>query len=912
MPSASALRRISVHIDSHNLSGKPTEQDLIDIAHRHRNPVLVTLPELIRKLLPPFSRTFTPGNCRGWRENESWYQQEVFVLDFDNKKSGKLLFDDLLRRCDEFEIEGTILPAFAYTTFSSVKEERYRVGWVLDRMVTDVQDHSTIMELLLTLFPEADRSCRHRCALFHGGKELLFENYDQELTPHALLQSAVYFLRVGAGHRNAARRVRQLCAKLQLGYENGFPAVDAAVRTSDCRPKNDADSPSPNRARMGAAPPASGQEASPPSPLNIRPSGRHTSCFNYVDQQEVERSIPRATQTFSSNHHREVVRNVDWDRLEGRSSLFRGFLSGDAQLDHHQVLGLGTNLVYLEGGQAKFLEGIDRHHRYATRRDKYQTLLRQIVDHNYQPFRFSTFHPASEAETGCLNLVQAARLQWGEVIVRNPITARCPEVISAEMQEGFEAILQSLENKVYLIKAPTGVGKSEMILMVQGAVIAVPTHKLKEELAQRCREAGNDVLMTPELPPDCRREVKCQIEQCYRVGAYHQVKGILRHWSDECPASREYLRQLEEIEKDATRTVITTHEMLLSNRITRPLVIIDEDPLGSLLKQGPVRLTEALRFIEEEREQYYPVIEKVEGLEVQLRSMEVGHVYSNDNKVAVKDYYRLETRVRECNLSSNFIGLLTADCLALSDDGVIHYIQRRSLPSQKTIILSATADPAVYRELAGDRLQVHDLGHSTLRGELIQYPQWSCSKYFMRNNTDIVALAQSLVPDADVITFKDPRIGSMFDSSVVMHFGNLRGINAKAGCNLAIVGTYHIHPLGLRLIATALRIKVSADCKPKNLVVSRNGMDFRFHTYEQPDLQNLHLSLVESELIQAVGRARLVREECAVTLFSNYPLPGADFRSMTKEEINTKLKELGIVAVESEPDGEEEPVDEEG
>ena len=40
--------------------------------------------------------------------------------------------------------------------------------------------------------------------------------------------------------------------------------------------------------------------------------------------------------------------------------------------------------------------------------------------------------------------------------------------------------------------------------------------------------------------------------------------------------------------------------------------------------------------------------------------------------------------------------------------------------------------------------------------------------------------------------------------------------------------------------------------------------------------QDLELTLVERELIQAVGRARLLENECEVHLFSNYVLSGGE------------------------------------
>jgi hypothetical protein len=42
-------------------------------------------------------------------------------------------------------------------------------------------------------------------------------------------------------------------------------------------------------------------------------------------------------------------------------------------------------------------------------------------------------------------------------------------------------------------------------------------------------------------------------------------------------------------------------------------------------------------------------------------------------------------------------------------------------------------------------------------------------------------------------------------------------------------------------------------------------------------MQQLQLHLIENELLQAIGRARLVREDCTVTVLNNLPIQGADY-----------------------------------
>jgi len=50
---------------------------------------------------------------------------------------------------------------------------------------------------------------------------------------------------------------------------------------------------------------------------------------------------------------------------------------------------------------------------------------------------------------------------------------------------------------------------------------------------------------------------------------------------------------------------------------------------------------------------------------------------------------------------------------------------------------------------------------------------------------------------------------------------------------------------------------------------------FKFYTYSDPILRDIQFWLIESELEQAVGRARLLRKDCVVYLYSNFPLSQA-------------------------------------
>ena len=58
----------------------------------------------------------------------------------------------------------------------------------------------------------------------------------------------------------------------------------------------------------------------------------------------------------------------------------------------------------------------------------------------------------------------------------------------------------------------------------------------------------------------------------------------------------------------------------------------------------------------------------------------------------------------------------------------------------------------------------------------------------------------------------------------------------------------------------------------KMQAVEWGGFRFNFNTFDNKRLQKIQLSLIESELIQAAGRARALREDVEVDIYANLPL----------------------------------------
>jgi hypothetical protein len=141
---------------------------------------------------------------------------------------------------------------------------------------------------------------------------------------------------------------------------------------------------------------------------------------------------------------------------------------------------------------------------------------------------------------------------------------------------------------------------------------------------------------------------------------------------------------------------------------------------------------------------------------------------------------------------------------------------------------------------------------------------------------DLTGKVREQVGNLPTITFKSKK--SEFEQAITdMHYGNVLGYNELSGNNLAVVGTPHLNEVVYRLIAFAVGINPNLELDLAMRHIEYGDFRFCFRTFNSKQLQQIQLGLIESELIQAVGRARPLRNDCVVDVFSNLPLPFSIF-----------------------------------
>jgi hypothetical protein len=220
----------------------------------------------------------------------------------------------------------------------------------------------------------------------------------------------------------------------------------------------------------------------------------------------------------------------------------------------------------------------------------------------------------------------------------------------------------------------------------------------------------------------------------------------------------------------------------------------------------------------------------------------------------------------------------------LAEDTIVFLKPVKLKKEFKYIIISATANKDVYNHYFGeDRVKFYECKKAEYKGTLNQFYDKPMSRTCIHNNPGIIDRIKEITGFNHTITFK------IFAKKGELYFGNNEGVDYLKGENINVIGTPHCTEFIYKLFAYTIGLNFDKDAKPiPNLPVTHNGYRFHFTTYEDDELRKIQFWMIESELEQAVGRARLLRYDCTVNLFSNFPLSQAVMKKFDYEKNATK------------------------
>ena len=216
------MNDLKVSIDHYKYKIKPTGREIGQISNRickcDRVVVLKEIKdfELFANLVGEKGCTFCPATFRNEsRSQDNFEQMQILALDFD----GGISLQQVIERAKKY-----YLPIFiAYETFTSVGQNKFRILFMNDISITDKRLAKISMNALLTIFPEADRSCNDISKIYFGGKKLHY--FDQSLptiNTEALLMNMTYYLKSKYGITHYKKYIEEFAKKHKINNKK-FP-----------------------------------------------------------------------------------------------------------------------------------------------------------------------------------------------------------------------------------------------------------------------------------------------------------------------------------------------------------------------------------------------------------------------------------------------------------------------------------------------------------------------------------------------------------------------------------------------------------------------------------------------------------------------------------------------------------------
>ncbi len=810
-------------MDERKVSSKPDGLYKSTITKHLTKRRCFTIHEFARNVTQPYGYTWSGGLFNGMRSNATWESQQVFGLDFDK---GTILAEEVVDTINQFGFK----PQLYYTTFSdSASLPKFRVIFFLGLPITDIRLHKMVYDAFISLFPDVDKSCKDASRYFYGGKEFTLI------------------------HTNP------------ISTSQFLDALSIQLYTTDS-------------CKFRSLPLNAGYYKNPVEKCTFQ----YYYYCNIRFQTDLKTFSPPTT-TLTG------LVSLDIRKARKQVKILDEFLNG-TWLFHMQLFGLATNMVRIRGGYQLMKKTMEKFNvegktRYTPNNFSILPYVKKV---GYPMMPVYKFSPYPE-DIDLYDIISTTRNIRG-MIEYTPIPWMSLNDAEKLLDETFIEVKENGEaGKIYLISMPTALGKTEKLLGAQ-ATIALPTNTLKNEIAERFRYSSYSChdfkfTTTPDTVVFESVELNLKQQYYYTIGLPTKSMRLLHHivknehsgeYSiDDVMLARGYLTFLEECRK-TQNTVVTTHKRALFTEFKNDTLIFDEDPLSSLLEIKKLKISDLFllnqTLNDPELAHLIDFLNKATPLQIEPTptfNINVDHLISKLSQA------ELESNVFEFFGSSFFM----RDCSSTPQKkdkklDTIHYIVRKDLPGdKKIIIMSATIPVALYRMLFGDRVVVHEIKNVQQQGRIVQYTQKSCSRSGLKKYGHVIS---KTVGDKQVITFKGMR--SLFKNPVEgIWFGNCSGYDGLKGQDLVIVGTPHRNPLQYLLLAKVCGIKFNTtDTTMSYQKVEYNGYRFMMKCYDNEALRSIQLSLIESDLVQAVGRARTLRTDATVEVYSSFPLSISD------------------------------------
>jgi hypothetical protein len=878
---------IEISLDSVQYKIKPKDYEIAIISKRiASNKQALRNPNDVKDFAEQVGQqgyTFCPATFNnGVRNLDNFEQLQLLALDFD----GGISWREVKERTDEYDLP--IL--FAYETLSSVDKNKFRVVFLNDLALKDKLLVKIAINALLTIYPEADRACDDVSRMFFGGKNLLyFDNSLPTINTEKLFRVMTYFLFQKHKPNHYKEHVKRFADKNGIQLNNkGLLDITAIASLTELTGNRNI------YPQGGKNPPpfiifSTLGDYFPPPPLLA------TAYYRI----NLSGTLPKSFVVKKRLRNHGEYRSCAINEMPCKCGLFYDFVTGSRKLNHKELFGLVTNIIHVETGREYFRVIMNKYPNYykSSKLPKWDYYLKYVKEQNYSPQGCSSFCVYNSICNHATNILTTVKPKRGimEKIPGYMEEYHSIEIVQEDFKQKLEMAIKSKEIKWHIIKAQTAIGKTETFLKLMQAsgkvfLIAVPTNILKHDVYNRAVNKGINVRMSPsidELKGHIPDENWKYIQILRKKGQHKKVHIYISKMAKErqIEAFVEYLEQKKDFELFGGHAIITHRKLMnMSEKEINKydVVIIDEDIILSSIVSDQCKISISdLRMILDKSSVNPAYIKLCNKISQALEKIKTEVLFSLPGFKHDEKSVKKSKKEDNCGIEDiPGIADIASFCLAerfmykegsnkIDDlEESIVFLRPYSFKNVKYIMLSATADKDVCGYCFGkENVIFSECKYAPYEGILNQYYGKSMSRSSIDGNQGILDKIMEKSGFKLMITFKKYNEGPF-------HFGNAIGCDELSGLNINVVGTPYKVDFIYKLAAYTFGCNVDANAKMELCRLQHNGYQFNFTAYNEDfkELRKILIWMVESDLEQAVGRARLLRKKCTVNLYSNFPL----------------------------------------
>lgn len=802
-----------------------------------------------------------PAHLEGGISTCDCSAMQLLVLDFDHDCT----FVQIKRRCDDMGLKIT----YAYHTYSaSAVEERFRVVFVCEEVIEDLFVIKAVLRMLHKIFPECDKNCKNPDRMFLGGKGLFYADLSARLALVQLLPPLMHALDKG---KHFAENLRRFASETNIAMIGKHLAI-GKVKDMDAILGENVDS------------------------VLIHKTGESTKSPFFIAEGMGTGGGLHQSQTCIKGK-KGKKRKMKKLKDSTQCLLLNDFISGNA-LHHDTRFAIYTNLLNIHGGAELFLT-ITREYYGEETYLEWKRDMKYTCDYSSKRCSpdFCPYVDICEHQGTIVDTLLMDR----QVNIRKEEYAAVDEAERCLRQNLYDAFC-STESGMHLIKAQTGLGKTrEYVRLIADHpadrfLIALPTNQLKEEVKKRLVNNGvpeRDIFMTASvhgnafIPP----EIQTRISGMHNRGIHNMTKEIINEYYEKIKADPLKRKAVEEEcerilagikgVKDE-RVIVTTHAYLVQLKkdfLKNYTVIIDEDFLQLLvfnrMYKVSVKCLEKLAKMElrDYSDMASMVLQAEEKTYKRMKPAKYGIPLTGEELDELGNF-QADDNINDLIYAGAFVRMRDEE----SGEETVKYFSPLNMPEMKYIVLSATFDYEIYKKYFAGQMEVYTYPEkkAAYKGKFEQYTYHSLGRKDLSDKEQVFSIAKKMAgkPKLDIITFKKFEVdGAGIFNTAGIHFGNSTGLNGLEGHDIAVIGTPYRVEEYYKLIACYLGTDVNkeGDKRPSLRRAEYKGNSFLITTYKDKVLREVQLYSIESELEQCVGRARLLRQDCSVYVFSCFP-----------------------------------------